>query len=155
MAVRHDAVYPRDRQDPLNPRLAACAWSLQWTSGHSGVLRLMGCVGLSQDFAQHALDQKEFSQRGALGSQAIVTPTPTANRASTDGKKTLKKNGDVIKTTGANPSCLESREMAKEKYIVMHLDLSSFDSFRTMFCLKVPINTIVAIEGGSGGALAI
>nr|GEV69586.1 acetyl-coenzyme A carboxylase carboxyl transferase subunit alpha, chloroplastic-like [Tanacetum cinerariifolium] len=74
----------------------------------------------------------------------------------------------------------ESREMAKENYIVMHLDLSSFDSFRqfvgkikqsvglsikkthhhwhnnmTTFCLKVPINTIVASEGGSGGALAI
>ncbi|GJV20353.1 protochlorophyllide reductase, chloroplastic, partial [Tanacetum coccineum] len=136
---------------------------------------------------------KEFSQRGALGSQAIVTPTPTANRASMDGKKTLRKG--VVIITGASSGlglattksqaesekwhvimackdllkaerAAESREMAKENYIVMHLDLSSFDSFRqfvgksvndlmTMFCLKVPINTIVAIEGGSGGALAI
>ncbi|GJW75157.1 protochlorophyllide reductase, chloroplastic-like protein [Tanacetum coccineum] len=35
--------------------------------------------------------KNEFSKRGALGSEAIVTPTPTANRASTDGKKTLRK----------------------------------------------------------------
>ncbi|GKE49066.1 protochlorophyllide reductase, chloroplastic [Tanacetum coccineum] len=100
---------------------------------------------------------KEFSQRGALGSQAIVTPTPTANRASTDGKKTLRKG--VVIITGASSGlglattksqaesekwhvimackdllkaerAAESREMAKENYIVMHLDLSSFDSFR-------------------------
>ncbi|GJZ54298.1 cullin-3A-like protein, partial [Tanacetum coccineum] len=88
---------------------------------------------------------------------------------------------------GMGERAAESREMAKENYIVMHLDLSSFDSFRqfvgkikqsgqcldvlvcnilayklllddlkqTTFCLKVPINTIVASEGGSGGALAI
>ncbi|GJX14615.1 protochlorophyllide reductase, chloroplastic, partial [Tanacetum coccineum] len=133
-------------------------------------------------FAQHTLHQKEFSQRGALGSQAIVTPTPTANRASTDGKKTLRKG--VVIITGASSGlglattksqaesekwhvimackdllkaerAAESREMAKENYIVMHLDLSSFDSFRQFVGKSVPINTIVAIEGGSGGALAI
>ncbi|GJY94263.1 cullin-3A-like protein isoform X1 [Tanacetum coccineum] len=65
---------------------------------------------------------------------------------------------------GMGERAAESREMAKENYIVMHLDLSSFDAVcwenqaigsMTTFCLKVPINTIVASEGGSGGALAI
>ena len=44
--------------------------------------------------------QKEFSQRGALRTQAVATPTPTANRASTDGKKTLRKGTVII--TGAS-----------------------------------------------------
>ncbi|GKE03181.1 protochlorophyllide reductase, chloroplastic, partial [Tanacetum coccineum] len=130
---------------------------------------------------------KEFSQRGALGSQAIVTPTSTANRASTDGKKTLRKG--VVIITGASSSLglatkksqaksekwhvimackdllkaerdAESREMEKEKYIVMHLDLSSFDSFRQF--VRKSVNDLMCwfaifllTNCGSGGALAI
>ncbi|PWA93888.1 protochlorophyllide oxidoreductase [Artemisia annua] len=43
---------------------------------------------------------KEFSQRGALRTQAVATPIPTANRASIDGKKTLRKGTVII--TGAS-----------------------------------------------------
>ncbi|GJW32920.1 protochlorophyllide reductase, chloroplastic-like protein [Tanacetum coccineum] len=73
------------------------------------------CTILSPTFKVRDF-QKELSQRSALRTQAIATPTPTANCASTDGNKTLR-NGTVI-ITGASSG------------LVMRLDLSSFDSVR-------------------------
>nr|GEW42718.1 protochlorophyllide reductase-like [Tanacetum cinerariifolium] len=75
---------------------------------------------------------KEFSQRSALRTQAIATPTPTINHASTNGNKTLR-NGIVIITDASSrlgKRAAKSFGMAKENYTVMRLDLSSFDSVR-------------------------
>lgn len=101
--------------------------------------------------------QKEFSHRGALKTQAVATAAPSVNRASTDGKKTLRKGTVII--TGASSGlglatakslaetgkwhvimacrdflkaerAAKSSGISKENYTVMHLDLSSLDSVR-------------------------
>ncbi|KAL8215791.1 hypothetical protein R6Q57_022628 [Mikania cordata] len=114
-------------------------------------------VPLSTHLKVDFTNRKEFNQRGALKTQAVATTAPVADRASTDGKKTLRKGTVII--TGASSGlglatakslaetgkwhvimacrdflkaerAAKSSGISKENYTVMHLDLSSFDSVR-------------------------
>lgn len=98
----------------------------------------------------------QISQAGAIRSQAVVT-TPSVNRATGEGKKTLRKGSVII--TGASSGlglatakalaetgkwhvimacrdflkaerAAKSAGMPKENYTIMHLDLASLDSVR-------------------------
>lgn len=99
---------------------------------------------------------RQISQAGAIRSQAVAT-TPSVNRATGEGKKTLRKGSVII--TGASSGlglatakalaetgkwhvimacrdflkaerAAKSAGMPKENYTIMHLDLASLDSVR-------------------------
>lgn len=130
----------------------ACPWSLKESSFFGASL----ADNLKSDFTSSALRTKRVVSGAALKVQAVVT-TPAINRASTDGKKTLRKGSVIV--TGASSGlglaaakalaetgkwhvimacrdflkaerAAKSAGMAKENYTVMHLDLASLDSVK-------------------------
>lgn len=99
----------------------------------------------------------QISQAGAIRSQSVVTEAPSVNRATGEGKKTLRKGSVII--TGASSGlglatakalaetgkwhvimacrdflkaerAAKSAGMPRENYTIMHLDLASLDSVR-------------------------
>ncbi|KAJ6776322.1 putative proteinDPH-PROTOCHLOROPHYLLIDE OXIDOREDUCTASE [Salix koriyanagi] len=111
------------------------------------------------DFSSSALKfKREFNLRvGTVRAQSMATATPAVNRASSEGKKTLRQGCCVV--TGASSGlglaaakalaetgkwhvimacrdflkaerAAKSAGIAKEKYTIMHLDLASLDSVR-------------------------
>ncbi|KAL3503245.1 hypothetical protein ACH5RR_037694 [Cinchona calisaya] len=107
---------------------------------------------IKSDFSSSSLKIKK-----AVRAQAVITTTPSVNRATAEGKKTLRKGTVVI--TGASSGlglatakalaetgkwhiimacrdflraerAAKSVGMTKENYTIMHLDLASLDSVR-------------------------
>ncbi|KAJ6314203.1 hypothetical protein OIU78_017793 [Salix suchowensis] len=127
------------------------------------------------DFSSSALKfKREFNLRvGTVRAQSMATATPAVNRASSEGKKTLRQGCCVV--TGASSGlglaaakalaetgkwhvimacrdflkaerAAKSAGIAKENYTIMHLDLASLDSVRQF------VDTFQAIRKDTGCA---